>query len=86
MKYGSILTIDQKSLNKIWLWFLREIFRIKVLLFDVTLYIESLQLIWNEIQYEPFHILPFQPIDQSIFLYFKSSLWKLGILLLKIIK
>ncbi len=55
----------------------------KSLLFDVTLYIESLQLIWNRIQYEPFYFLPFQPINQSIFLYFKSSLSKVGILSLK---
>ncbi len=31
----------------------------KSLLFDVTLYIESLQIIWNGIQYEPFYFLPF---------------------------
>jgi hypothetical protein len=42
------------------------IFSHKSLLFDVTLYIESLQLIWNGIQYEPFYFLPFQPINQSI--------------------
>jgi hypothetical protein len=50
------------------------IFSHKSLLFDVTLYIESLQISWNGIQYEPFYFLPFQSIDQSIFLYFKSSL------------
>jgi hypothetical protein len=31
----------------------------KSILFDVTLYIESLQIIWNGIQYEPFYFLPF---------------------------
>jgi hypothetical protein len=31
----------------------------KILLFDVTPYIESLYIIWNEIQYEPFYSLPF---------------------------
>jgi hypothetical protein len=33
-----------------------------------------------------FIFLPFQSIDQSIFLYFKSPLWKVSVLLLKIIK
>ncbi len=36
---------------------------------------------WNSIW--TLYFLPFQFIDQSIFLYFKSPLWKMGVLLLK---
>jgi hypothetical protein len=46
----------------------------KSLLLDVTPYIESLYIIWNGNQYEPFYLLPFQSINLSIFLYFKSQL------------
>jgi hypothetical protein len=35
----------------------------KSLLLDVTPYIESLYIIWNGIQYEPFYFLPFQSIN-----------------------
>jgi hypothetical protein len=54
-KYGSILTI-QKSLIKIG--FLREDIHIKVY-YLIPPYMESIYIIWNEIQYEPFYFLPF---------------------------
>jgi hypothetical protein len=57
-KYGSILTI-KKSLIKVWLWFLKEEISYEISLLDVTPYIESLYIIWNGIQYEPFYFLPF---------------------------
>jgi hypothetical protein len=40
-KYGSILTI-QKSLIKVWLWFLKQEFHMKVYYWVLTPYIESL--------------------------------------------
>jgi hypothetical protein len=55
----------------------------KVFLSDVMPYIESLWIIWNGIKYQPFYFLLFQSINQSIFLYFESPLWKVGVLLLK---
>jgi len=45
--------------------------------------IESLYIIWNGIQYEPFYFLSFQFVDRSMLLYFKNPLWKVGALLLK---
>jgi len=55
----------------------------KSLLFDVTPYIESLYIIWNGIQYEPFYFLPFKLSTNPYFLNFKSPVWKVYVLLLK---
>jgi hypothetical protein len=46
----------------------------KILLFDVTPYIESLQIIWNGIQYEPIYFLPFKLSTNPYFKKFKSPL------------
>jgi hypothetical protein len=55
----------------------------KSLLFHFTPHSESLQIIWNVIQYEPFNFLTFQSIDQSIFLDFINPLLKVDVFLLK---
>jgi hypothetical protein len=48
-KYGSILTV-QKSLSKVWLWFFKENFHIKIIIGCYTIYwnlIDNLE--WNSI-------------------------------------